>query len=348
MDQVPAPSMLIRIEVIITSLVLILVVAAMGGKIPDNRRMAYDTTPEDGGPYPYFSRVLFDDNSPLDAAILGSSLEMVGINPSIIQDELLRLTGERHKIALLASNWRGEDLLYFLARDLLANRRVGILIIGVPHYGSTRSVPHPLASYWWPLQDVSWNSDAAVIALATVGIPRRVLLKALPPVRVRPRLGPEFDGGIDVGAGFKGKPFEKIEGLSIAPRLPASATFHLTRSTELDRSVVPLNEFQLTYLRRIAELAEAHGTKVALLQVPIYSGRLSQTIETRSNILDVVKEQTPYLGIVPARLWNSRPRGSEVEQYYYDDHLNLNGRTYFSYELVSAFKTLLSAGPAEK
>ena len=154
------------------------------------REQIYSSVPLLRGPYPYLHQQIFEEKGDIDIAFVGSSLMWVGIDAPYVQKELSATLGRNAEVRSLGWVFSGCDALYFIARDLLQNRKIRLLVIydedpgpDSPHSMSTRLFR--FREHADALTGLPAKARAAYYFGAILGMPRNLLSL------IRPNLGPD-------------------------------------------------------------------------------------------------------------------------------------------------------------
>ena len=112
------------------------------------REQAYAGLTSEAGPVGMHVREMFRDPSDADVLFLGSSLVRAAIDKPALEQALSTHLGRPAKVDILALNWQGIDLQYFLLRDFLQAHHVGLIVWNLPVPGSRSLFPHVEAFRW--------------------------------------------------------------------------------------------------------------------------------------------------------------------------------------------------------
>ena len=111
-------------------LLLILLLPVLAGKsfLP-TREQFYSSTGRDTFYSPYLHQQIFEEKGDVDVAIMSSSRLASAIDAPYLQEKLSEKLGRKAVVRSLCWTWNGYDALYFIAQDLLQQRKVHMIII---------------------------------------------------------------------------------------------------------------------------------------------------------------------------------------------------------------------------
>lgn len=327
-------------EVVFTLLVLALLLlpVALSGRIA--RKDLYPTVPIKAGAFPYIQREIFEEKADIDVLILSTSLLWTAIDTPYLQTELSKALGRQAKVVTFGSNWRGEDLNYVLLQDLLAHRNVKSLIFSMPADYQIMDEPHNQSSRWMlygesegAFSGLPVGQRLALYGEQVLGAPRHLLTK-LRANQIAEVQQAHFLGANLVEEGFNGASFVPRElpppNLSAAEMIYSTSTatnFHFTQK--------PLSKYQAHFLRMVFSLLRQHQVKVTLVHVPLSTERHKTVVEERMYWPEVFGMPMSIIGVPPATLFKGLT-DAEIDQFYYNEHLNANGGRLFTRTITPA------------
>ena len=334
-------------------LLTILLLPMLAGKsLLPPREQIYSSVPLARGPYPYLHQQIFEEKEDIDIAFLGSSLMWVGIDAPYVQKELGAKLGRKAVVRDLGWVFAGFDALYFITQDLLQHRKVRMLVVydensgtGAPHIMSPRLFR--FGENAEALAGLAMSTKAAYYFGAILGMPRNLLglvrdnLEAdmSPPKATywetryhTPDLSGNL-GAVSARRGFNDD-WPNPTFTEYTPRSTADPSDVRTYSPATKdsfrfegRATPPL---QLHFARKLAELAQAHQTKLVFLHLPESTEMGSAAIQEPQFRPEEMPGDVSMAGIPPATFF----QGMSVEEvrklYYNDEHLNRNGQKYFT------------------
>lgn len=332
-------------------LVLISAPAAVGRMGLLDRADVYPTLPVGAGPIAHIQHEIFEESSDLDVAFIGSSFMWSAIDAPYVQEELTRTLGREARVTVLASVWPGLDRDYAFLRDLLAQRRVSLVVLQFPNrnrpsddpaadVNRVSDQPHVQAFRIYRAGEfpevgdgLHWRGRAALYAGAVLGMPRHLLTELRPNYlassTVEPTLGARLDRRGYFGASFE--PFRPQASQIDADQLifgPSSAAnFRFFQES--------LPPYQMHFARLIAALLEESDVPAVLLHIPQANEVSSDYVEERMNWLEETGVRATMIGIPPSRLFAGFSQ-AEVRRFFASDHLNENGARYFTRAVMPA------------
>jgi hypothetical protein len=298
------------------------------------------TAPDRAGPYSFIQREVFEESGDIDLLLVGDSVIWVGLDARALEEGLSTALGHAIRVRTLAWNWTGDDLPYYVLRDLLERRAVKHVVMRLRAPDRSGGQPHP-TSYRWLFgcqHDPVMASLPPSLRLVGYGIemvggPRNLLSLLRPDLQGS---SPYADmlGSYLVRVGPGGQLFPAVQ--TQAPRLGSSAIVTSTTAQgrlQIDPS--PPSDYQRGYLAGTRDLLLRHHAHVSLLRFPDQQ-------ETRLNTLSIAGYQPAILGgnatilaPEPAVLFAGMG-DSEVDALYYfgGSHFNANGARFFTQALL--------------
>jgi hypothetical protein len=336
-------------------LVLLLSPVLAGKKFLPPREQSYAVQSWGSGPYPWIRNQIFEETNAIDITFMGSSHIIHAVDTPYVQAELSKRLGRPAVVRTIAWGGAGYDALYFMAQDLMARRKVKMLVFydedNAPNYRN------PAAVYWFRFDD-----NAAALAglpsreqslfyfAAIIGMPRNLLalirpnlpapLVSNPPnywerhyasdsvVKLlgctRSELGFNYDALVDNFTAFR--PFEPRTGAT-----PADVEIYSAAGkNEFQFGKTPLPDWQIHFAQKLTELARKNGCKLVMLHIPVLSDASAKTIQERACWSEIFGGDFDLVGIPPAKLF----AGLTDEQLHWlftnSGHFNKNGMDYFT------------------
>ena len=335
------------------ALLLLLLLAGpwLAGKsfLPE-REQIYSSTSWQFGSYPFLDQHIFHEQGDIDIAFMGSSHAWYGINTPVLQKELSRQTGREATVLTLCWFWPGNDALYFIVKDLLAHRRVKMLVFCDEQPDDT-SRPQGLAKCWYRFGDGAEDiaglplpDRASYYASAMLGLPRNLLslmrtnlpldantlqedfymahYRAANPATRLGSLAIPYD--VDTPAHFER--FQPVTGATpadVCVYSPQNRTSFVFKGP----SVKPR---QLYFLRKLVALAQQHGVRLVMLHVPSMNEVNSTQIPERACWPDWLSADVRLVGVPGAKLFAGMSDREKRLLFCDPNHLNINGQEYFT------------------
>ena len=300
---------------------------------------AYRGISEGAGTFDYFRRQIFEKNSDVDIVFCGGSLLGNAIDIPYVQRELSRAIGRPASVILLRQSWQGPDMNYYVARDFLEHRKAKVLVLAAPAWVHHASQPHVqlfrvirYGDHPGATDGLSLRSRLALYADYVLGAPRQAL-NLVRPNLVNPE--EEVPGSPHIHpTGYMGRPFVKHE--VVIPEIPPPSMILSNESRDGFRfDGPPLNAYQLHFLRKTQELAKQQGALLVFLHLPSPSERGSDVVRERESIVELLAPGVAYAGVPVARMFGNIP-DSQFEDYFQDEHVNLNGSILYTGTITPA------------
>jgi hypothetical protein len=342
-------------------LVVLLSPVLTGRRFLPPREQSYAIQGWENGPFPWLRQQIFEETNDIDVAFIGSSLMMWDIDTPYVQAKLSERLGRPAVVRSICWGGTGYDGLYFIAQDLLAHRKVRLLVF----YDEDNVLQHyrnPQAPRWFRYGDnaealagLPVGEQALLYFSAIIGLPRNLLAWVSPVIPMplfsaRPnfmesafhtpnpaaRLG---SVAAELGCTPSG------DGLPFEPFTPqtdtASSDFCVYSPTNAAGFAFlnePLPAWQSHFAWKFAALANQHYCKLVLLHLPLLETNRPATLKERVFWPGLLPGDLTMVGIPPARLFAGL---SDEEIYHlygnaghrnnaYHSHFNRNGQKYFT------------------
>ena len=314
--------------VIFLSLPMVLSIAG----ITTSRQMYKEVSPG-VGPFHFFEKTIYQETGDIDVLILGPSLSWNAIDAKTIKDALTQRLGREAIVYNFGSNWRGEDLYYTLLRDVTKNRKVSLLIYSPPMPSVQRNDPHPKAQFW-TAYGIELNQGKSLYrliqnySLEILGAPRHLLSAIRDDISHDTRGAVQNFGTLKTYSGLNGNFIEQ----KLAPPNFTSEQLLYSNKTSFNfkfqGSVLP--DFIALYNQKLFELAKSKSIAIATIYLPLYSQRHDIFIEELINWRDFSNNpKLQMIGIPNQQLFKNLSE-KQIDNMYYDQHLNVNGAIYFT------------------
>lgn len=292
------------------------------------------------GSFTYLQQQIFTEQSELDIVFVGSSLIWAGIDTPYVQRELSKKLGREAIVVTLATNWRGEDLTYTVLSDLLAHRKVRMVVLTMPLPYQTQSAPHHQSFRWWlygeneaELRRLPLRDRVAIYGEQVLGAPRH-LLSGIRSNRVAVVPQDAKLGALQEESGFQGAPFVRRAYQAPPPDTRAVIYSPETRD-HFQFTGQALSQYQAEFLSATFTLLSKHQTRILILHVPTSQERHSAVVTERMFWPAVLGQDVPIVGVPPAALFVGMG-DAEIDQFFYDEHLNVNGSELFTRTVTPA------------
>ncbi|MFY9853406.1 MAG: hypothetical protein WAK26_05960 [Terracidiphilus sp.] len=302
------------------------------------REQAYAGMSTAVGPVGMHVREIFNDSPDTDVLFLGSSLVRSGVDVPMIESAMSAHLGRPAHIEMLALNWQGLDLQYFLLRDYLSSHHVKLIVWNLPVPGSRSIEPHVEAFRWVrfgeysdALSGLSLPYRLALYGDMVLGAPREMLS------HFRPNLLSKNELDFQVRSermGYYGRSFvPDVVGSAATPTLGESyedPRYHFVYAVGK-----PLDPYEDHFAGKIVDLARQKRTKIALLHIPIDSEQGLTYMPERCSWTDELHTAAPMIGSTSAVLFRDVNK-ERFYNFYRDQHFNLNGSVLFTQSIIPA------------
>ncbi len=153
------------------------------------REQAYASLFDGAGAVDLHVKEMFGEPRDADILFLGTSVLRAGISISQVREAL---TAHLHRdrpanVVLLAMNWQGLDLQYFMLRDYLATHHAPFVIWNLPFPGTRTIEPHVEAFRWvrygedsGALKGLPLGDEMRLYGDMVLGAPRTALMEIHP------------------------------------------------------------------------------------------------------------------------------------------------------------------------
>ena len=309
-----------------------------------SRKDVYERIPERFGAFSYIGNQIFEEKSDIDILFLGSSVLWLGIDTPYVQDELSRRLGRQANVVTFGANWRGEDLTFILLSELLQTRKVRMLVITMPLQPETSTLPHPQAFRWLPyggkeaaFEGLPLRGRIAVYGEQVLGAPRHLLGLIRRDIQQRSESYDKFvflRGSYRLESGYFGAPF--VRELTRPAEAPASSAIYSAETKRLFHfTQQPLSDYQMHFLKLTVNLLRNFKVPVLIVNIPLSRQRHNPTVEERMYWPDVLGMEMPIVGVPPAILFRGKS-DAEIDRFFYNEHMNLNGSELFTRTVTPA------------
>jgi len=311
-------------------------------KFLDSRRDDYAHQGYGNVPYPWIEQQIFEETNDIDIAFLGSSLVLNGINTPYVQSRLSEKLGRPAVVRSVAWTTGGYDMLYFVTQDLLAHRRVKLLVFDdeLPHNGAhNNQLPFRFGENRGLWLDQGWHDRGIFYLSAILGMPNNLLSLCRPNwfdddndefKNWKARLGSQ-----SCEFGFKSSrwaaygPFERFEPVT-STRSSDVLTYSPLTTNFFKFSPQPLETFQNYFCHRFAELLQTHtNLQAVMLYMPPPTNHLT-AIPEKTFWPEIFKTRFALVGISPDRLYAGLSETEVIKLFQDSGHLNRNGQEYFT------------------
>jgi len=307
-------------------LVILLLPMLVGKPLLPTREQFYSSTGREIIDFPYFHQQIFEEKGDIDIAFMSASRIGCAIDASYVQQKLSEKLGRKAVVRALCWTWNGYDALYFIAQDLLQQRKVHMIVFCDLSQDAV-NIAHHQTSYWFRFAD---NADAltglpikskvSFYASAIIGMPRNLV------GLMRPNLPP-----IPLDKNYVPWNHSPTDYTPHTTTSPSDVDVYSEATKESFRfSDAPIAPMQLAFVRKIGVLAQEHQTQLVYLHVPDLADRKAALIEEATFWPDAFHANLPMVGIPPAILFAGMTDDDIHKLYFNPTHFNQNGRNYFT------------------
>ena len=318
----------------------------LGKKMLPPREQLYSSASWGLGAFPYLHDQIFIETNDIDIAFMGSSPIWWGIDTPHIQAELSRRLGRPAVVRSLCWNWNGLDAFYFIAQDLLAHRRVHMIVFCDLSPGASDTA-HSQAAHWFRLADnatdltgLGWRAKVSYYASAIQGLPRNLV------GRLRPDR-PAIDTDKIVWGDFQpqANPARRLGSLplrmcsyqpftdwlpAVSPDPQAVLACPPDAPANFEFSQLPLPPLQVAFAGKLADLAAQNHVQLVYLHTPKIPELGSAVLPENADWPTLFHHRLTLVGIPAAKLYAGMKREDITKLYWDFQHLNQNGQIYFT------------------
>lgn len=323
-----------------------------------SREQIYNVEGWSYGPKPWIHNQIFEETNDIDIALMGSSRMIHAIDPPYLQQKLSEMLGRPAVVRMFGWGGPGFDGTFFLAQDLLAHRRVHMVVSDDENpLGGRRN---PALIEWFQygksaeeLAGLTLSEKAAFYFGNLMAMPHDFLALVRPnldaPLVTDPPNGWEVGnatastvsllGATRSKQGFREStddPYSKF--IPFAPPAPANVAAEVYspgQSKDFEFQDQPLPNWHLQFARRLAALTQEHHCALVLVYLPALKEARLPTIPEGQDWPKIMPGVI-LLGIPPAKMFDHLP-DSDVQKFYVDPrHFNANGQDYFTQLITPA------------
>jgi len=345
-------------------LLLILLLPVLFGKtVLPPRPEIYATTPYGWGCYPFVRQQIYEEKGDIDIAFVGSSHLWTAIDTPRLQAALSKKLGREASVVTLGWDWPGFDALYFITQDLVAKRKVHMLVIS-EEYSPEWPIPHMAASHWFRFREnqealtgLPLDFQAAYYADALRGMPLNILNRIRPPnlpmVWPPPRnnweiyyndANTERLGSLSVSFGWSTGQIMNTNFVKYTPAHDVSPAEVCVYSSEMKSRFEFTGPFtpsaDLYFAKKLAALAQANGIKLVWLHIPKANEMRAPAVPERECWPQILPGDVTLMGIPPAALLVGISDEDAFKLFYNNEHMNKNGQEYFTRAITPALLQL--------
>ena len=324
-------------SMLVMLVVLLLLPVAVSWIGPPPRIEAYKSISTEAGTAGAVVRAIYQSPPQADIVFLGSSLVTAGVSPETVQEALAAHLHRAANVQILAMNWPGLDVQYFMLRDYLNTHSAAMLVWNLPEpRARAYDYPHVQAYRWLrfgeysdALRGLPFPQYAALYGEMVIGAPRQ-LLSTIRPNRIGSE-GGEPSAEL-MHQGYMGSEFVPDDSM---PGQGESASLLPVDAPEIAVRGAPLGPYQLHFARLIVALAQEHHCRIVLLHIPTDAEFNDPLVPELDDWKSDLGKEYPIIAIPAARLFSGMDR-ARFNRFYRDTHLNGNGQRYFDQAILPA------------
>jgi len=308
-----------------------------------DRRDIYPAIPLSQGPFQWVQEKIFGAAGEIDVVFMGSSHIWSGVDAPYVQRKLTERLGRTAKVITLAWPWAGLDAEYIVARDLLENHHVQMLVIDDTGGGDH---PHLNSSRWFRIGSNSETLDglpllprARLYSSAVLGMPRQ-LLSFLRPNKLDDHFNGRLNDSVSYASIRQNLGALRVPVIwgapSFAPFQPhgnakPDDTLIYSQATRSQFQFAPApNVYQLHFARKLAQLCKERGTRLVILKMPVFGEDGPIIVSAPELSPDLLGSSVDVVGIPPQLLWSGVNAGEVKKLFVNLVHLNQNGMEMFT------------------
>jgi hypothetical protein len=323
-----------------------------GRLVPAREEAYYAAGPGAARDFSWVRNQVFNDKSDLDIAFVGSSHIFEDIDTPYVQAQLSQQLGRQGAVRTIGWVGAGYDVLYFVTRDLLAHRKVKMLVFYDEDAGNDRHKQRPAFFHYAEdsalLQGLPLRERASFYLCNIIGMPRDLMYALHPnipesaPVSSQDewqpdatRLTPESQlGAFSFAKGFT------VDQDAYAPFTPFTPDTHMDPSNVLTYppadpssfkfSSDPLPAWEAVFAQRFFSLLKENNVTPVMIHFPVLAEAREQMISERADWSRFFKSNVPLVGIAPGTMFAGLS-DADVRKLFSDPtHLNRNGQQYLT------------------
>jgi hypothetical protein len=297
------------------------------------------------GPIGWDAQQIYEDPKDADVVFLGSSRIMEGIRADLVEKSFSAHLGRPAHIAMLALNWPGEDLHYYMLRDYLQHHHAALIVWNLPQPGSFTNEPHVQSSHWVrfdrndnTLSSLPLRDRLSLYCEMVFGAPRALLAKIRPNLigddeKTFAAYGRYKNEDPERRLGYYGTPF--VQDSMPVPSIGDGAMISVN-SPLLDNTGPYPEPYQLHYIQAIVDLAKQHGSKLVFLHLPTVEEFGDTTLPEIASWSQVIGPDYSMIGVPGDVLFAGVTRERLPNLFANHNHFNRNGSTWFTETITPA------------
>lgn len=291
----------------------------------------------------YIEKKIFKNKRPIDFLFLGPSGTWTSVNARLLENRLRSKFGKKIIVQNFGHIFIGLDLDYIILSDLIQQREVKNLFLGMPAIRQ-KELHRAVRSLWDPfLHSADMESDLFIRTYSDK------LLESFPSL-IKQFRDPHYRFFVPFenynGAFVLKKGFSTLESsidhkapFTPNPRAPLSLRLsEIVFQSDEAKDFGQYTEYQEYYLKKIVELCREKKINLYFLATPaIAPDEDASKINKLSSKNDL---NVPYFGVPMARLFPGEDFNKVKEFFYNSRHTNANGANYFSASILPALEEI--------
>jgi hypothetical protein len=333
-------------------LVILLSPVWAGKRLLPSREQSYESQGWGSGPYPWICHEVFEETNDIDIAFMGSSHMFNDINTPYVQEQLSRRLGRPAVVRTIAWGGAGYDALYLIARDLLAHRRVRMLVIYDEDAGR-RNAQIPMLFRWGDdagqLSGLAMREQSLFYFAAIIGLPRNLLSDFIPNLPAPLITGQKNYwetvadapnpvtrlGSLSFGKGFAPNPMAQAAPfVAFQPATAARArdvvVYAPSTAANFEFSTNLIPDWQEVFARKLGELFRAQKVQPVMLHLPVLAEARAPVLRERADWSAIFGGDFKLMGIRPVILFGGVSDSDLLKLYGDPVHFSRNGQEYFT------------------
>jgi len=305
-------------------------------------------TPFAAGNYHFIARQIYDEKGDIDILVLGDSLIWCALDTDIMKEQLGKQLRREATVLSFASNWRQEELPYLLLKETLEHRRVKMVILDLPIDIKTND-PHPAAPYWMMLGEIrgdlggiGFNDWLKIYAVNLIGVPRHILSYLRPNGELSVEKSTWNNSRTGALRQYYSMGLGPLHPPSRIPSLkfkPEQLIYGKHTAGNYEFTGKKLGSYQAYFLAKFFALAAEHDVHVVVTNVPIRPRAADKTTREITDYAKVYPGRIAIASIAPAQLFSGM-NDAEIDDYFYNEHMNKNGAELFTRAFMPAITAL--------
>jgi hypothetical protein len=328
-----------------------------GRLVPPRIEAYYAAGPQAARDFSWVRNQVFADKTDLDIAFMGSSHIEEDIDTPYIQAELSERLGRPAVVRTIGWGGAGYDMLYFVARDLLAHRKVRMMVFYDEDAGTDRHKQRPgffrFAQDSELLRGLPLREQASFYLCNIIGMPRDLICALHPDIPESAPVSPEDVwqphadkpslssqlGALSFSKGYTADQEAYAPFIAFSPVTDAKASEVLVYPPDrsgFEFSSDPLPVWEAVFAQRFFSLLTEYHVTPVMVHFPVLAEARLPVIRERADWPEFFKGDVHLVGIPPGEMFAGLS-DEDVKKLFSDpSHLNRNGQQYLTRLLAPA------------